>query len=253
MRNFKNILADLINTQPDESYSKLTTTTMIQSWADADTKILIEGLYASAVPAHKMTASVLNAVFTERKATFLFSKRILEDLIKQDKNIDRSSVNSESFKKICDWWSQTGLFYIAMDGGDDRKASVLELAKDELLTKFDSMVGKDFRSLQRERCLEVFHKGPMSDKTSQENPKTSPKIRSLDLVSDNESDSALASDLDDKTAREQRVPFKGEDKKPACRLAPEQIAAIKKSWKRLDLEDRVNLKAEYPKDFGGLS
>jgi hypothetical protein len=185
---FQDLIEKLATTEPTESFSKLTETTMIDSLVDEDIKKLLKPLYDSTVITRNITACVLNSVFTEHKATFLFSRKILADLLKQDQNLKRNTVNSQSFRNLYDWWEDTKLLAVIKDGEHDRKASVVELTHHELIAAFITMTGKAFMELQRSRCIAVYDKGA--------HPMPSPKKKSQEKSPVSVSDSGTVPDPD---------------------------------------------------------
>jgi hypothetical protein len=94
----------------------------------------------------RLAASVLNAIFCERKATFLFSKNILHALIASDPNLRRKTISGSDFSKLCDFLRARGLCQTLRDFDRERNAAgVWELSNSGLLSEFDKNVGRNFR------------------------------------------------------------------------------------------------------------
>ena len=61
---------------------------------------LIKALYASKDPGQRILASLLNAIFTSKMIVFLFSKRIMTNILEADKNLNRNTLDSSALK-VC--------------------------------------------------------------------------------------------------------------------------------------------------------
>lgn len=157
------IFKKLMSSEPEEALAKLLLTGSVSDFKGEFGKGLTD-LYNSPKVSRKLTACVLNAVFFESKATFLFSHSILENLIKHDVNLSRSSLDGQSYAGLMEYWSQQGLFSVVCDGSACRKASVIELIAEDLIEIFDQelggpVAGENYRQRQKERCTQTFSKG----------------------------------------------------------------------------------------------
>lgn len=134
--------------------SKLCSTNKLSKIDHEELRSFLSSLYRQNNSKAKIAASVINSIFHEGKSTFLFSKKILENVLMNDKNIKRNTVGSD--------YSTFYSYLIGNDilngivSGDKKAASVLELKKAELVSLFDKIFGPDHRQKQREKCLKIF-------------------------------------------------------------------------------------------------
>jgi hypothetical protein len=85
-----------------------------------------------------LTATVLNAIFTSSKHEILLSRRILEQMIQADDNIERNTINSKEFAVFMAKLCKVGTIVKVSDWSFDKvknkgKAAVYHLKDDYLL------------------------------------------------------------------------------------------------------------------------
>ena len=163
--SFQNLIETILSSQPEESLSKLTRTTKDITLLPYGAKEVCTPFYNSTMLEVKILASILNAIFTERKATFLLSKRILDSLVKQDGNLERNSLDSQSFSKFISWLSDKNIIREVKPSTKD-KAAVYELSSPDLIDAFDRLVGQDYRAAQKTRCIKVYEAEQVSEQVA---------------------------------------------------------------------------------------
>ena len=137
--------------------AKLVSAKDLKGISDPDLAEFLGQLYASSSPLVRMTATIMNSIFCEQKPVFLFSKKILNDLLKSDKNLRRKTVSGTNYAELWSFLIGNGFFTVVRKAEKGvRVASVLELKSKGLLQEFDKRVAEHFRTLQKENCLEVF-------------------------------------------------------------------------------------------------
>lgn len=159
MSEFKSVLSNLtqIENQTPEK-AALCKAKRLSKIEDAELKEFLKTLYAKKDFKQKMLATLLNAMFTEYKATFLFSQSILLKLITSDANTKRSSLSGKEYGSFLAFLTVNGLFKRLRDNRSTKQhvASVLELTDNALLISFSKRVGAEFLALQKSNCVNVF-------------------------------------------------------------------------------------------------
>ena len=156
--NFKTTIADIAtdtNMRPEKV--RLMSTQRLKDIDDAEVAEFLDALYKSGNVLKRMLATIFNSVFSESKATFMFSRSIYADLLASDKNVKRNTVNSEEYRALWGFMVGNGYFSaLKLSQKGVRAAAVLELTNEALLKEFDSRVAKSFRELQKTKCLAAF-------------------------------------------------------------------------------------------------
>ncbi len=250
-------LLDSINKHFKErpEQAKLTETSAIKDLEPSDIRDVIETLYADKMLNKRLLATLLNSIFTQHRAVFLFSRRIFEDILRGDSNSKRKTINSEEFANFMINIKNSFVEQLTLsEDKEEHKANVYELFHKELLAHLREHVTTKIIKAQRDQCLGIFNS---YDKTSQPSPQKtsqpSPQKTSRGMEWDGMACTGL---LSSEQAMERDVLLKSGEKRlqdvNMLALAPEQIAAIRKGWSRLDPENRRALQLTYPGCFDGL-
>lgn len=85
-----------------ESYTEILNMPIGEPW-DA-----VKALYNSKRLIDRLLGTLLNGVATEKKQTFILSKKIFGDMVDSDPNIDRSTVNGDEFNTFMSTQQQNG-------------------------------------------------------------------------------------------------------------------------------------------------
>lgn len=132
----------------------------------------------------KLLAVLFNAVVTQNKITFLFSKRIFENLIAQDNNLDRKTINSETFKQFMTFVRNNKILDVVVKGTSIGEASVFEAIHPYWTEVVIKKVSREFLAAQKQICIKI-HKSshPTSQgRSHQIVPSDSPISRSHEVT-----------------------------------------------------------------------
>jgi len=173
--------------------SKICNAQRIKHFSNEELRSSLKDLYKSRNARLKITGSIINSIFFEKKSIFLLSKSTLESLLKSDPNIKRSTIGDD-FKEVMSFLLGNNVLIRIADGAEYRGMSVYELIHPWFKNLFVEIYGPDTYDEKRKQCLEVFNtyisKHPMKvpDKGSLECEVES------EVASDNEIKSDDASD-----------------------------------------------------------
>lgn len=101
----------------------------------------------------KMT-TVVNAVFTQRRQTFLLSRNSLMDLLKNDVNHDLGMSPNE-YRKFIFYMIESKYFEV-LRKGTNRKASVYKLVQPKLVEALHKLAAKDYFETQEDLVLSYY-------------------------------------------------------------------------------------------------
>ncbi len=145
-----------IKERPDQV--KLTETTFLADFEPSEIKDTLSALYKEKSLFLRLLATVLNSIFTQRRAVFLFSRPILQELLKRDENVmKRKTLNGTEFKELMINLDKKFFRRLACGKKDEQQASVHKLVHAELLSLLQSLVSDDTIKSQEEQCLQVFN------------------------------------------------------------------------------------------------
>lgn len=163
--------------RPDQA--KLSQTSLVKDLEPSEMKIVIEGLYADKELNNKLFASVLNSIFTQHRGVFLFSRHIMEELIKNDKNLKRKTINGSEYANFM--INTCGRFIEQItEASEEKKATVYKLSDKAILEHLLTLISKKILKEQEEQCLTIFNSyDETSKKTSK---KTSTGLDRTDLA-----------------------------------------------------------------------
>lgn len=153
---------------------KLTKTTPLAKLSDEERE-MIEPLYknrGNERAVMKIIASVMNAVFTQKRIYFLFSKGILEELIKNDPNTKRATIDGQTYKLVFEKMRTSGTFEVVKgyQAHGKRKASIVELRYGKARTIVEHWFGKGIANEQLRQAVDLYTKyDKTSHKTSRDN------------------------------------------------------------------------------------
>ena len=164
--------------RPDQA--KLSETSLIEDLEPSEMRDVISDLYKEKQLNMRLLACVLNSVFTQHRGVFLFSKRILEDLVKNDKNLKRKAFNGDEYANFMVNTEGTYIERIT-DACEERRATVYRLSHKGILQILLGVISMKILKSQEEQCLNIFNSyGKSSRETSQ---KTSRDKNRSDMTS----------------------------------------------------------------------
>lgn len=177
MSELLNSIKDHYKKRPDQA--KLTETSLASELDPSEIKEVIETLYKEKNLNLKLLASVLNSIFTQHRGVFLFSYRICQDLVKNDKNIKRKSLNGDEYFNFM--INTEGKFIERIsEACEDKRATVYKLSDKIILQHLLTVISTKILKEQEQQCLTIFNAyGKSSQKTSQ---KTSRDMTRSDLT-----------------------------------------------------------------------
>lgn len=139
-----------------EDTAKLAKTTLIKDIQSEEVRELIDALYKAPDPLQNKVATILNAMFTQQRVTFLLSKRLANNLVLEDENHNFKGVNSETYKlmvyKLLTGWK----FFARLREPTKKQAGVLKLVDNGLLDMMYKLKGQEYYELQEEVTLEFY-------------------------------------------------------------------------------------------------
>lgn len=150
-----------------EDTAKLAKTTLIEDIKSEEVRELIDALYKAPDPLQNKVATILNAMFTQQRVTFLLSKRLANNLVLEDENHNFKGVNSETYKlmvyKLLTGWK----FFARLREPTKKQAGVLKLVDNGLLDMMFKLKAKEYYELQEVVTLE-FYDGYEEDGSTEE-------------------------------------------------------------------------------------
>ena len=159
--------------------AKLSKTTLLAEITNKEVVELLEAMYNAADPLVNKTATVLNAMFTQKRVTFLLSKKIANDLILEDSNHKFKGINSTMYKlmihKILSGWC----FFHRLREPSKKQAGVLELIEIDLLEIMYRIQAKEFYEAQRQVTLDLYDNYESNDEND-----ISPDILTKEEIAD---------------------------------------------------------------------
>lgn len=105
-------VADLLSKSMDDAALKLHTFTKINDMPEGEPWDTIKDLYSRTKLRERVMACLINGRVSSRKAQFLLSRRIMEEYLTLDLNIDRRTIKGTEFKNLMD-----GLLASVQSGG----------------------------------------------------------------------------------------------------------------------------------------
>lgn len=177
----KNIIEAAV-VRPDQI--KLSEVSELNQIKDSEIRQELSTMYKSELLNLKLTASVINACITQQKVTFLFSKRILSDLVAKDSNYDRSSLSGDDYKKFVTFVKNNKILSILQMGKKIGEASVFEILVEEVIQNIRISVSQDYINAQRDACLRIHKSG--LNKTSQSPSQVTSQVTSHEYNENNE-------------------------------------------------------------------
>ncbi len=148
----------VIGNSPRESV-KLTEVRHLEDIHNEELRLVLQGMYKHQYLEYRLLATVINSIFTQDRAVFLFSRRILADLLKNDPNIVRNGLNSQEYLKFSASCigSDKIIKTILASKKDDNKASVCELIHAEFLNLLKLQISEDIIAIQRNQTVGLYN------------------------------------------------------------------------------------------------
>ena len=175
---------NLVYTEPNQI--KLTVTSDLSFLSKAE-RAEVEALYLHSNSVVRICASLINAAYTQRKVTFLFSKKVCNELLKGDPRQKRKSVNSDTYKKLKHFLLKNNLLSEIKASSDfgskERQASLMEFIAPEIVEKVVKLVGQEYLIQQKAKSIEFYDSFL---KGKERNPRKGPREESPDSGIDND-------------------------------------------------------------------
>ena len=155
----KNIEGELLdNGENADKMVKLTRTKDINSFSD-DIFDVLDHFYNNKNKSIKfemgIIGSILNSIFTQQNPTFCLSYRIVENLIKQDKNLPFNSINGSQYKYVMRLLRAQNIFEQIRESSA-KKPGLYDLKEPDLIKKLEEEIGKDVLSAKRHVNINWF-------------------------------------------------------------------------------------------------
>jgi hypothetical protein len=192
--NFKDVLQQMVM-RPDQI--KLSTINKLDTIEDVEFRTDMANFLVESAKAQLMGILCISA-YQSNKKTFLFSRRILEDLVVQAHDlgmVERKTVNSEEYKAVMNCLYSIN-FIEKVVQGEGYNASLFEIIDPDFSKTLVKKAGSEFLKEQKNRCIELHR---------QTKPPTVPPIKhptkhpiSTSLVTDSVNVVVLATPSDSK-------------------------------------------------------
>lgn len=127
----------------------------LQDFEDPALVEALKSMYENEILNLRLMAVVINSTVTQSKITFLFSKRILENLLKKCKSIKRSTISGQEYKAFMTWSRNNKWLTLLASGKGIGSASVVEMTYSPVIQIILKKVTQDFITAQRDNCLKL--------------------------------------------------------------------------------------------------
>lgn len=156
--SFFNRISDLVVTSPNQV--RLDKTSALTDFPD-DIAADLQKCYKSTHATIRLCASIFNALLTQRRTTFLFSRRVFEELLRRDPNQERKTLNGQFYKTFIAELLQNKVFIKHRDSSKpgetgDRKGAIFEIIDREIVKKVAELVGIEYLEEQRRVTIEFY-------------------------------------------------------------------------------------------------
>lgn len=181
---FTTLFRNLVFTEPNQV--KLTVTSDL-AFLSEERRADIEALYKDSHPNLRLVASFMNALFTQKKTTFLFSRRIFQELLSGDSRSTRSTMSGDDQSEFMAWLLKNKIVRVLRESsnqaGPGAKSAVVEVIEPEMVSEIETLVGRDYLSAQKEATLKFYDDfEEMKSKRSKTQP--SQKVTSTETSTD---------------------------------------------------------------------
>ena len=135
--------------------AKLSHTTELQLFTDPQLKEFLKILYNNNNTTSKLIGTLVNGIMTHQMRTFMFSKRIMDNLLNSDPNIETNtckSVNYKDFMHKC----LSDKFLVTLRNHGGGKAGIYRLEDEALSDLLYRLHGKEYFKTQEEVVLDFY-------------------------------------------------------------------------------------------------
>lgn len=137
---------------------KLSEVSDLNSFND-DIKTSLEAFYSDKKNTNKrLCGTLINSVLTQNKVTFLFSRRIFDELLAKDPQIKRNTIDSKTFKDFMTFVRTNKILTLLKEGEGVNSASVFEIRAQSVVDLVIKKVGTEFLLAQKDNCLKIHKK-----------------------------------------------------------------------------------------------
>lgn len=154
---FTKLFENLIYTEPNQV--KLTVTSDLTFLTEERRKDIKE-MYSHSHPSIRMTASFMNALYTQKKTTFLFSRKICQELLSGDSRSTRSTMSGDDQSEFMAFLLKNKIVRVLRESsnqaGPGAKSSVVEIIEPNIISEIETLVGRQYLSVQKEATLKFY-------------------------------------------------------------------------------------------------
>jgi len=161
MSDLFNEFSSLIKQRADR-LAKLTKTSSTLEDFDETIRAQLKQMYGSKENTMLMLATLINSVVSERKLTFLISRRTFYSLLDGDEHHELSSPRDETWGDFCELLVQWK-FIEVLRPYTSTKASVWKVVHPQLCSSVEKLITADLLKAQEQAVLELYD----NDKTEQ--------------------------------------------------------------------------------------
>lgn len=119
---------------------------------------MLANFYKSTDPIAVRMGSLINSLFTHQASTFMYTRRSLIELLKEDSNHSHKSIDYKQFNILRSTMLNNGIFTCLREPTNN-KSGVFKLINKELLDILVEQIGKDFLEAKEKRVLEYYDNG----------------------------------------------------------------------------------------------
>lgn len=125
---------------------------------DGDRSEILNHLYSHRELVPKLLASIYNSIFTQKRLVFIFSKRILQELVTNDPNRKRKTINGDEYKRLVLAMKGSGQFKV-VQGCEMRGRSpmAMECCNDDIIRIVSAGFIQDLVLLQRQQAVDLYN------------------------------------------------------------------------------------------------
>ena len=129
---------------------------------DASGRPIFDMLYENSNATIARTASLINAIFTQKLQTFMLSRNYCITLIKNDINHEYSLSNGE-YSRLLHYITNSGMFQV-LRKPSNKKAGVYKLIQPDFVAELHRLAAKEYFESQEKHVLEFYEKEIESSK-----------------------------------------------------------------------------------------
>lgn len=184
----KSLISEAIN-KTSTTY-KLERTTKLKD-LPKETRLALKELYETNRIEIKLYAVILNSCITQGLETFLFSKRIFENLVNNDSNLKRENISGTEYNRCLANWIRGDLLKVVQQSSKwdssrpkkENRAGVIQLTYKPFIDLIYGKFGEELVKFQISECIN-FYNQKESNSTHIDNPQDQPSETTLVQVSE---------------------------------------------------------------------